>query len=51
MPTEIHFINMSLPEILIEIADYHSKPATRHITKFEKQSLYRAAKLLKSIEE
>ena len=51
MPTEKHFIGMTLPEILIEIADYHSKKSTRHITQYEKQCLYRAAKKLSKITE
>jgi len=49
MPREEHFVGMSLSEILIEIADHHSKPSTRHITIFEKQSLYDAAKKLMTI--
>jgi len=51
MPTENHFAGMDLSEILIEIADHHSKKSTRHITQFEKQCLYKAAKKLRAMKQ
>ena len=49
MPREQYYADLSLSEILIKFAEYHSKPSTRHITAFEKQTLYDAAKKLMSI--
>jgi hypothetical protein len=51
MPTENHFAGMDLSEILIEIAEHHSKKSTRHITQFEKQCLYKAAKKLRAMKQ
>ena len=49
MPKRFHYADLPFSEVLRMMADHHSKPSTRHITKDEANLLHEAADLLETL--